>query len=52
MVPEGFTDDEALNEGRIDLTICATNRFSPDIKVRSWQPFAWGWRAVGGWHDP
>ena len=34
VVPEGFTDDEALNEGRIDLTICATNRFSPDIKVQ------------------
>jgi len=32
--PEGFTDDEALNEGRIDLTICATNRFSSDIKVQ------------------
>ena len=27
VVPEGFTDDQALNEGRIDLTICATNKF-------------------------
>lgn len=34
LVPEGFTDDEALNEGRIDLAICATNRFSAGIKVQ------------------
>ena len=34
VVPEGFTDDQALNEGRIDLTICATNKFSSDIKVQ------------------
>ena len=34
VVPEGFTDDEALSEGRIDLAICATNKFSSDIKVQ------------------
>ena len=34
VVPEGFTDDEALSEGRIDLAICATNTFSADIKVQ------------------
>ena len=34
VVPEGFTDDEALNEGRIDLAISATHHFSADIKVQ------------------
>ena len=34
VVPEGFTDDEALSEGRIDLAICATNKFNSDIKVQ------------------
>ena len=34
VVPEGFTDDEALSEGRIDLAISANNTFSSDIKVQ------------------
>ncbi len=34
MVPEGDTDDDALNEGRIDLAICAPRKFGADIKVQ------------------
>ncbi|NWD66744.1 LysR family transcriptional regulator [Pseudomonas gingeri] len=34
MVPEGDTDDDAFNEGRIDLAVCATRKFGADIKVQ------------------
>ena len=34
VVPEGFTDDEALSEGRIDLAIGSTLPSSADIKVQ------------------
>ena len=34
MVPEGDTDDDALNEGRIDRAVCATRKFGADIKVQ------------------
>lgn len=34
VVPEGFTDDSALSEGRVDLAIGATKLSGPDIKVQ------------------